>query len=84
MIMSAIVPLLITYLPKIFTAVQLLGKVPEAIETIGQLKEFTEKVIAILKRPGMLTTEQRKALDATIDSRKDLPHFQPETDSQGA
>jgi hypothetical protein len=76
--MSSLVTLLIQFLPKIADAVGLLGKIPDAIGTVKELKEFIEKVMAILNRPGMLTVEQRKDLDERIAGRKDLAHWKLE------
>lgn len=77
--MSSLIPILIQFLPNIADAIGLLGKIPDAIGTVKELKEFVDKIMAILKRPGMLTSEQRVDLDKFIESRKDQPHWQSES-----
>ncbi len=78
--MSSLIPIIIHFLPKLSGAIGLLTKFPEAVQTVKDLKEFVEKIMAVLNRPGMLTGEQRKALDDFIESRKDAPYWQSEED----
>lgn len=78
--MSSLIPIIIHFLPKLSGAIGLLTKFPEAVQTVKDLKEFVEKIMAVLNRPGMLTGEQRKALDDFIESRKDQDYWQSEDD----
>lgn len=75
--MGTLAALAFTYLPQIINGIKLLGKIPDAVNTVKDLTVYAQKTIVNLKREK-LTPEQKNQLDDLIESMKDEPHWQPE------
>jgi len=69
---------LLALLPDNLAALKYLRFLPDAVEIVKDLIASTNRIIAILKAPGMLDEQQRQRLDARIDAHSDELHWQPD------
>ena len=76
--MEALIALAFTYIPKVLDGIKLLGKVPEAAQTVKDLTAYVQSTVAHLKQ-AKLTPEQEVELDKWIDSLPDEDYWKPET-----
>lgn len=82
--MEALIPLIISLLPKQIQAISWLKNIPDAVGTVKELIGYVQRVTKVLKSPDIpLTPEQEAILDAAIDALKDDPYWSdPELDEK--